>query len=165
MFEINQLLPQDICLKCDGCCRFAQEESTWQPALLDAEIKIICKDNLLKQSISPSKKIKSIPYKEGFICSCFDVGNNRCKIYNIRPLECRLYPFLINRSKEKTYLAVDLNCPYIKDKLEDKDFKDYVNYLINFFNLRSVSSAIKQNPRTFKDYKEDKVKNLSELVF
>lgn len=162
MFGIKQFISEDICLKCKGCCRFSEEDSIWQPSVLDDEMKIISKD---KVGIL-SQKISSLPFQDHFICSFFDTESNRCKIYNQRPFECRLYPFLINKTNDAIYLSVDLDCPFIKDKLDNKDCKNYINYLVSFLSLPVVSFAIKQNPHIFTDYsKNDKIKNLATLIF
>jgi Fe-S-cluster containining protein len=166
MFEIKQFLTAEICLECEGCCRFSEQDSIWLPALLDEEIKAVCRDNTAKDSISSSKKIKSFPHKDGYSCCLFDPENNQCKIYNSRPFECRLYPFLINQTQSGTFLAVDLRCPFIKDELEKKEFKDYLNYLISFLSLPVVAFTMKQNPQVFTDYSQDaNLKNLATLIF
>jgi hypothetical protein len=166
MFDIKQFVTQDACSKCEGCCRFTEENSIWQPILLDEEIKIISKESTDKDTLSLSKKINSLPFKDYFICSFFDIDNKKCKIYNIRPFECRLYPFLINKTKDATYLSVDLKCPFIKDKLESKDFKDYGNYLMSFLCLPVISFTIKHNPQILSDYTQGSaLQNLSTLIF
>ena len=165
MYDIKQFIPQDVCLKCEGCCRFREKNSVWQPSILNVEVKLIAKDDNSKDAISPSKKINTLPFKDYYNCFFFDIENNGCKIYKNRPLECRLYPFLINKTKDTTYLSVDLKCPFIQDKLDKKEFKDYLNYLISFLSLPVVSFAIKQNPHIFIDYtQEEKLKNLAILV-
>lgn len=165
MFDIKQFTPQETCLKCDGCCRFAKRRSIWQPAFLDPEVKMVFKDFAQEEMFSSANKANLLSYKDSFICAFFDSAENKCKIYKIRPLECRLYPFLINKTKETIYLAVDLKCPFAKDKSEDKIFKDYVDYLNNFLSLPVVSFALRQNLRLFADYGQEDVKNLSTLVF
>jgi len=166
MFDIRQFIPQDFCLNCKGCCRFRDKESIWQPSILDEEVKAITKDNAAKEAVSPFKTIKSFPFEDYYICSFLDVENNHCKIYKMRPWECRLYPFLINKAGGAIYLSVDLRCPFITDKLGKKEFKDYLNYLINFLSLPVVSFMIKQNPHIFTDYsKEENLRNLATLIF
>lgn len=159
-------MPQEACLKCKGCCRFSEMDSHWQPYLLDEEVSAISKDCFLKESLLPSKKIKTLSTGGQHICFFFDNENNRCKIYENRPFECRLYPFLINKIKETIYLSVDLKCPFIKGKLLEKEFRGYLNYLINFLSLPAVSFTIKQNPHIFADYSaEDSLENLATLIF
>ena len=58
-----------------------------------------------------------------FTCKCLD-KNNKCKVYYLRSINCRLYPnpdkiFLANRGK-----LLD-NCGYYFDT--NKKFKDYLN--------------------------------------
>jgi Fe-S-cluster containining protein len=166
MFAIKQFVPEYVCLNCDGCCRFLEEDSMWQPALLEEEAKLYSKDSACKDGVSRDKKINPQCSKGSFYCYFFDIRDNKCKVYQNRPFECRLYPFLINRTEEGTYLAVDLKCPFIKDKLNKKEFKEYLNYLISFLGLPVIAFALKQNPQIFHDYSVDtNVQNLATLIF
>ncbi|MFA4842742.1 MAG: YkgJ family cysteine cluster protein, partial [Candidatus Omnitrophota bacterium] len=101
---IKQIIPQEVCLKCQGCCRFSEKDSVWSPSLLDEEAESL-----------GQKKILLIASAAGnvFFCSFFEPEKNACKIYSRRPFECQLYPFLLKRKDKKTFLAVDPKCPFI----------------------------------------------------
>ena len=147
MWELTQFIAKDYCLSCQGCCRFPQQESIWQPHLLEEEIA----------RIAPfSKKVELVagPGQGNYICQFLNAKENKCKVYTIRPFECRLYPFLINRRGRKVYLSVDLKCPFIKKAAALQEYKDYAHYVSEFFNNQSILSALKKNPQLIQTYEE-----------
>jgi Fe-S-cluster containining protein len=159
---MKQFLPKKTCLQCQGCCRFAEAATVWLPGLLDKEIKALSKAH---QSIviSRGKKLQPIPAKnkEIFFCPFLNPQDNKCRIYSSRPFECRLYPFVVNRSSGKVYLGVDANCPFIREKLEDALFKEHVAYLAGLLNSRPFRSLLKDNPQIIQSYPE--AVNLAEI--
>jgi len=163
---MKQVIPQDVCLKCQGCCRFGEQDSAWVPCLLDEEIQsLLDKQGLPPALLSAGKKIQPVgsPAGEGFICAFFDPQANKCKIYDCRPFECQLYPFLINLRVNKVLLTVDLNCPYVKEHLNTKEFQEYSAYLAAFLNQPSQLKLLKGNPQVIQAYEE--VLDIIELKF
>lgn len=153
---IKQFIPQQVCLKCQGCCRFREYDSVWLPCLLDEEIQALLDKKLPPASLSIDKRIKPLPSPsgQGFICAFLDYGANKCRIYGFRPFECQLYPFLLNLRNKKAILTVDLNCPYVAENLNSKDFKDYADYLAAFLNSRPQLKLLKDNPQVLQAYEE-----------
>ena len=35
--DLPQFVPQSVCLSCDGCCRFKEEQSSWRPKAVGDE--------------------------------------------------------------------------------------------------------------------------------
>lgn len=163
MIKLKQFVDGKVCLKCQGCCRFLEDTTIWAPCLLDEEIKVFKKDTLNPSMISPEKKLRLLPSAKGdiFFCPFFNVGKNKCKIYTRRPFECQLYPFVINRREGEIFLAVDLNCPLVKDKLNSKPFRKYVSYLTGLLKSRKYRDILKNNPQIIQGYK--KVSDLAEI--
>ena len=153
MFKIKQFVSQDYCLSCLGCCRYNRNPSIWAPNLLKEEKKLLGQE-----------KIKLIPYKESYICCFLNPENNHCRIYVQRPLECRLYPFLLNRQGKNLYLSVDLNCPNIQDKINSKEFKRYLNYLIRYLQSPRVLRTLSKNRQAFSSYPKQEVLNLVKII-
>jgi len=141
---IVQFVPEGVCLKCLGCCRFSEEGTVWSPCLLEEE-----KERL-------AEKIKLLPAaRQGsFICASFNPAQNKCIIYPLRPFECQLYPFLINFKANKVFLAVDLNCPFVQENAGTQGFKEYVRKLADFFNSQEQRNILKGNPQIIQAYKE-----------
>jgi len=154
---IRQFVPQEFCLKCQGCCRFKEANSVWSPCLLDTEIQdLVDREGVPAVSISLDRRIQVVPnlQGDGFICPLLNSTDNRCQIYNLRPFECQLYPFLINLRKDKLLLTVDLNCPYVAEKINTQEAKDYIAYLSSFLNSPEQLEAIKDNPQIIQAYEE-----------
>jgi len=161
---IEQFVPQEFCLKCRGCCRFKEAHSVWSPCLLDEEIQeLLDKPGIPSASISIDRRIQPIANPQGvdFLCPFLETQKNKCKIYNIRPFECQLYPFLINLRKSKVLLTVDLNCPYVYEKINSQEAKDYIVYLANYLNSPSLRLMLKDNPQIIQAYEE--VREVAEL--
>jgi len=153
---INQFIPQEVCLKCRGCCRFKDADSVWVPCLLDEEMQDLLDKDIPPALISINRRIRPIPdpAQDGFICAFLSPSDNKCKIYESRPLECRLYPFLINLRDNKVYLTIDLNCPYVKENLKTEKFKEYAEYLAAFLNAPKQVRVLKDNPQIIQAYEE-----------
>lgn len=153
---IKQIIPQEVCLKCQGCCRFKKIDSAWSPCLLDEEIQDLLDKKIPPACISSAKKILPIPNPqgEGFICPFLDIKDNKCRIYGLRPFECQLYPFLINFRGKKVILTLDLNCPYVSGHLKDGDFKKYTDSLIAFLNSTAQIRILKDSPQIIQAYED-----------
>jgi Fe-S-cluster containining protein len=177
---IKQFVPQERCLACQGCCRFIQEDSVWAPALLNEEVQHFLRQGISAAFISADKKLKIVPFpkQQLFLCPLFNHENNLCKVYDARPLECQLYPFLIctrskpqaadfnkvsagEAQKRKIYLAADTNCPFFKEKLNSQEVKEYVRYLVMLLQNPPYAELIRNNPQVIQSYAE--VLQLQEL--
>ena len=145
---IKQFVPSEFCIKCKGCCRFKEADSVWSPCLLDEE---------------GGRRIVPIanPDGTGFICPFLGTTDNKCKIYDIRPFECRLYPFLINLRRGQVLLTVDLNCPYVYEKINSQEAKDYIAYLAAYLNSPKQLKILKDNPQIIQAYEE--VREVAEI--
>jgi len=152
---IRQFVPSQVCLKCSGCCRFKDADSVWSPCLLEEEIiSLIDKEGIPAASLSMDRKLCLVPDegKECFLCPFFNPGENKCQIYNMRPFECQLYPFLLCLRNKKVLLTVDLNCPYIKEKINTAEFKEYAAYLTEYLNSSKQLLMLKENPQILAAY-------------
>lgn len=153
---IKQFVPEEVCLKCQGCCRFKDVDSVWSPCLLEEEVLDLMDKNIPPAFINMQRKIRPIPNPKGdsFICAFFEAKLNTCKIYSFRPFECQLYPFLINLRDKKVVLTVDLNCPYVKEKINTIDFKEYTEYLSAHLNTPAQLEILKDNPQIIQAYED-----------
>ena len=150
--SLKQYVDSEFCLTCRGCCRYSDNPSIWSANLLEQEKGAL---NL--------EGIRLIIHNHSYICPLLEPKTHLCRIYARRPLECRLYPFLINRCGSKLYLGLDLNCLFIKDKANSREFKDYADYLIGYLREPAVLAMLKNNRQNFSAYPADNVMNLREL--
>lgn len=151
---IKKFVPSEICLACQGCCRFKNIDSTWSVALLGSDIKRLLRHNIPPALITRDKRVALEPAKgeEYFFCSFLRRDNNSCRVYSFRPWECRLYPFLVQKKDNKTFLAVDLNCPYARSRFKTIDFNKYTLYLRLLLNSPRYLKTLKSNPHVFQEY-------------
>ncbi len=153
---IKQFIPQEYCLKCQGCCRFREANSVWSPCLLEEEVQDLLDRKIPPANIDSKRRIQPVPdaKQEGFICPLLNCQDNKCKIYTFRPFECQLYPFLISVRDKKVLLTVDLNCPYVEENLQAQEFKDYAKELTAILNSAPQKRILKDNPQIIQAYQE-----------
>ncbi|MDD5119720.1 MAG: YkgJ family cysteine cluster protein [Candidatus Omnitrophica bacterium] len=161
---IKQFVPSEFCIECKGCCRFKEADSVWSPCLLDEEIQgLLDRSDIPVASISINRRITPVASHDGayFVCPYLGAQDNNCKIYQIRPFECQLYPFLINLRKGKVLLTVDLNCPYVHENINSIQAKDYIAYLTDYLNTPKQLNILKSNPQIIQAYEE--VREVAEI--
>ena len=139
--EIKQIIPQEFCLKCCGCCRFNDLESVWKPHLLKEEKAAWGEINL-----------KANPPQGNFICRHLELKSNKCGIYNNRPFDCRTYPFLFNRKNGCFFLSLDMNCAYASQKGKEEQFQRHINVLIELVRSPRYLDILRRNPQLFQGY-------------
>ncbi len=151
--DLPQFVPQEVCLSCDGCCKFKEPDSSWRPKVAQEEVNtpdsVV---NILLQELDENSSIKTVVCREQFRCAFFHVEDHICHIYDYRPFECRLYPFLLTKREEKPAISVHLSCPYIQEKWQSGDFKPFVEELNKYFQNQEVLAFIRRNPSLISDY-------------
>ena len=157
--NLNQFVPSEVCLQCDGCCRFKEENSSWQPKMAKEEIAQLRKTGLAdlilsKEIFSKDGVIKTVSCHGEHLCSFFTPTDHTCRIYSGRPFECRLYPFVLTRKNRRTVISVHLMCPFVQQKRSTREFDDYVTYLKKFFQEKEVLDFLKRNPELAGDYSD-----------
>ena len=155
---MKQFLSSDVCLSCEGCCRFDKEKSDWRPKAGKSE------ERPIMASLPLDKKIesRSIIEKGGYLkdklchgmyaCTFFNSDDSTCGIYHDRPFECRLYPFVLTRWRQKSAVCVHLPCPYVQKKKSSLEYDQYVVYLKELFQKQEVESFLRENSHLFGDY-------------
>lgn len=95
----------ESCLTCKVCCRFPERYSPLIPFFLDKE-----------KGSYYGCRIDVVESIDGYICPYFLPDKNICSIYSKRPLDCKLYPFMVtyDDTYKKVILVLDNNCPYVK---------------------------------------------------
>ncbi len=116
-----QIVPSAACLRCDVCCRFPERDSFLRPFFTADEIQTAIAAGLTP-ALFPNPDGTQIdlvpnPKEEGYICPAFDSTTSQCRIYDVRPLDCRLYPFALmwDAAHEQVVLGWDTKCPYMRD--------------------------------------------------
>ncbi len=140
MINIKQYLNSEFCLDCKGCCRF--EDEIWLPHLLKADEKIL--------GFSCVKARKGA--QSTLVCRFLDKADHKCKVYEKRPFECVLYPFLLINNNDSLDLVVHLGCPYILNTVNSKQFAQYADYLVKKLLEPDILKLFKQEFDKFHCY-------------
>ena len=153
---IKQFVPSQVCLKCQGCCRFKEMHSVWAPCLLDEDIQNLLDRDIPPATLSIDKRVIPVPVEgsEIYFCPFLGPKDNKCKVYEVRPFECQIYPFLLSVRNKKIHLTIDLNCPYASGMVNKKEFKDYVEYLTAYLNSPAQVELLKENPHILQAYED-----------
>jgi Fe-S-cluster containining protein len=115
------MVPSATCLHCDVCCRFPEGDSFLRPFFMAEEI-----ERAISAGLSPAyfsnragTQIDLVADSDGdgYLCPAFDRATSQCRIYDDRPLDCRLYPFALmwDALHERVILGWDSKCPYMRD--------------------------------------------------
>ena len=116
-----QIVPSATCLHCEVCCRFPERDSFLRPFFTAEEIESAIKAGIssvhFPNPAGTQVDLVPNPVDEGYICPAFDPATSHCRIYNVRPLDCRLYPFALmwDDMHKQVLLGWDTKCPYMRD--------------------------------------------------
>ena len=92
----NYKFNPDACSECEGNCCIGESGYIWVNPKEIKEISAFLKidEELFKSrfliKVGYRYSIKERPYKNGYACIFFENG---CKIYPVRPTQCRTFPF------------------------------------------------------------------------
>ncbi|RLJ00078.1 MAG: hypothetical protein DRP08_06725, partial [Candidatus Aenigmatarchaeota archaeon] len=135
------------CLTCGLCCK--QTEMI----LLPSDIKRIKRHGYKISFFAKKKgKVMVLRNKDGY-CVFYDKASGRCKIYEIRPLGCALYPIVLDLERE--IITVDTLCPlYYDTEIEELlNAKKYIMQVIDELGM-DINKEVDVVKRTLKIIKE-----------
>jgi len=132
---LPQIVPSRVCLSCDVCCRFPERDSFLRPYFTADEIR-----RAVAAGIDPAHfadpngcQVSVVPNTggEGYHCPAFDPATSHCRIYEVRPLDCQIYPLAVMWSAPLTpalspegrgegegrevVLGWDSKCPFLRE--------------------------------------------------
>jgi Fe-S-cluster containining protein len=159
--DLPQIVPSDLCLRCDVCCRFPERESFLRPYFTPQERERAIASGLDADLLPEPAggKIRLIPHPagEGYICPAFDPATQYCRIYSVRPLDCRLYPLALMRDEEGRgrLLGLDSKCPYVQDAVNEPQLMTYARRMARRLAEPSLARVLAANPGLINPYQED----------
>ena len=107
---MKKITTSKTCLKCKNCCLFEKDESYLSPYFSSKE-RIGIDKKFFKKGAGSGWQAKLVPYskdKELLRCSFLDEKTHRCRIYSKRPIECKLWPFVVSWDKERKNIILSL---------------------------------------------------------
>ena len=143
--QLKQYVPSSVCLKCDGCCRFQLSDSPWRPKVGEQE---------MTEGVDGAGYVKSVAVGDHQQCVFFNKSDNTCGVYERRPFECSLYPFILSKTPQGIKMYVHLACPHVQNNEMSQDFQEYIDYLTTFFGQSQTKDFLKSNSRLLHDYSQ-----------
>jgi Fe-S-cluster containining protein len=118
---LPQFVPSHACFTCSVCCRFPEPDSFLRPYFTEKEIS-----QAIARGIDPARfsdpagcQITVVPHPsgEGHLCPAFDPVTAHCRIYEVRPLDCQIYPLAVMWNEARTHVVLgwDDKCPWLGD--------------------------------------------------
>ena len=142
IIESSGLLRPGECLRCEVCCRFPSADSPLAPYFSHAEMECAVAAGMPGDAFPPGRygpgfsarlaveapnalTVRSAGYQPAvgqdcptyalpsFRCPAFRTATNDCAAYAARPLDCRLYPFMLlyDADGKEVFLGLDTYCP------------------------------------------------------
>lgn len=158
---LEPFVPQEVCLACRGCCRFSGPQTSWVPFFTAEEIGGLVAEKLVPADFFPGgagagrgARIRCVKGKEGaaYFCPCLDPAKNTCRVYHNRPLDCRLYPFLLVLRGPGVWLCADGLCPYVAETRGTEPFKKYTAGLVFLLTGSEFVRLAERNPGIIQPY-------------
>jgi hypothetical protein len=97
------------------------------------------------------------PTADGYICPAFDTTTQYCRIYEARPLDCRIYPLALMRDEEDqgALLGLDTKCPYVQDAANEARLTVYAQRVGDLFKEPALRNVLTNNPGLVNRYQDD----------
>ncbi|MGE3977603.1 MAG: YkgJ family cysteine cluster protein, partial [Nitrospira sp.] len=157
---LPQLVPDSACFRCDVCCRFPEADSFLRPYFTRSEISDAVEHGI-PESFFPNKSGSQVglvknPIGEGYLCPAFDSKSGRCGIYDVRPLDCRLYPLALmwDLSGREVLLGWDSKCPFMRDAPASA-IREYGERVAIFLDSDAIVETIAAHPRLIGSFQDD----------
>jgi Fe-S-cluster containining protein len=149
---LRQFVPSQVCLKCDGCCRYKTTDSAWRPKLGADDQGRLAELITAGGVLDDQSYINTIQDCGRNLCRFLNGKDNTCGIYAKRPFECSLYPFILSQTPDAVRMYVHLGCPNVQDRINGADYDAYVRYLKEYFRQPDVRGFLSRNKAMFHDY-------------
>ena len=97
--NFNFAFNPSACETCEGNCCIGESGYVW---VTPAEIKAIAAHLGLGEEVFRAKHLRKVGYRyslkenklgESYECAFFDKNKRQCSIYEVRPSQCRSFPF------------------------------------------------------------------------
>jgi Fe-S-cluster containining protein len=157
---VPQVVPSRACLTCDVCCRFPEADSFLRPYFTAEEIRRAVSLGIDSSYFPNSSggQIALVPHPsgEGRICPAFDIETSRCRIYEHRPFDCRLYPYAVmwKADRDEVVLGWDTKCPFMAGAPEG-EVAGTADRMAAVIDQDETADLLSRHPRLIGPFQDD----------
>ena len=92
------------------------------------------------------------PSGEGYLCPAFDSETYHCRVYEVRPLDCQIYPFVVmwDEERQNVLFGWDTKCPFLTDQRlsKGKNQNPLPDELLPNFSFRAMVDRLESEETT-----------------
>jgi Fe-S-cluster containining protein len=150
--KIKNIVDSHRCIKCDICCYFDESDKGCTPCFTEKEfasVPVHLRNNLAKDNTGfyRPQLIKPQKADEDMVCPFLRESTHECIIYDIRPLDCELWPFRLVNGRQGLSLIVvsEESCPDMNDKIDVAP--EIIDGIIQTLQKRGVFGEIGRGER------------------
>ncbi len=154
----------ESCSRCRGCCRFEKDDkyaTVFARPELDRVREKLGSIPKVKEfrgsgNVFQVQLVRSQNGENGdYVCPFLEEGRHSCSIYEIRPLDCRIWPFMITRSRDGK--RVDLVCLEKRDcpsyeKISPQEFELHKRKMLGTIRSAEMIGFMRKFPELIWDY-------------
>ena len=154
---IESMVPSEICLQCDVCCRFPESDSPLAPYFTVEEVKGLLPADRQRVQFARGQsgkiglvrfpdRFESPGHQGGCVCPFFDPLSHHCSIYNVRPFDCQIYPFALMTDGTNIFAGIDGKCPFVQDPANHPAIERHSKLFIEMMESAPFREMIRKNP-------------------
>ncbi len=145
---LKKILNSDTCKQCRVCCGF-DENDKWEIPLIFSELREKVENKLgLRLVPRGNEYVFDMEFNGSNLVYCPALGENGCSLGELKPFDCLIWPFRVNRLGEFNVITVSPVCGSVSNLPLDT--------LMRFINedgfARTLFKAAEEHPDMVKPY-------------
>ncbi len=163
---MKQIIHHDQCKRCGECCRFRESRQDFAPIFTVEELDAIRQVRDDMPEFNPFKEtdnIFQIRLKEAqkptplypYVCPFLDEDAYSCTIYDVRPFDCRVWPFIVLRVQETGQVLLahftGSSCLAMAE-VQPQDFSAYEAYMEEMVSSEDFLAFLRKYPQIIWDH-------------
>jgi Fe-S-cluster containining protein len=158
---MKQIVHHEQCKRCGECCRFRADRQDFAPIFTAGEIEAIRavrgempefvpfkdSDNIFQiRLVEAQQPTPHYPY----VCPFLDEDNYACSIYDVRPFDCRVWPFIILKETETGEIRLAHftgNACLAMQEVSPEDLSEYEAYMQEWVTSEDFLNFLREHPQ------------------
>lgn len=167
---MKQLIRHEQCQRCRECCRFRADRQYFAPIFTAQEVEAIRavrgddmpvfhpfkgSDKVFQIELVPAKQPDDVyPY----VCPFLDEERYACSIYDVRPFDCRTWPFIVHKVVQtgQTLVAHFTGDVCLAlNEVAPEDFEEYKAYFTALVTSEKYVTLLRKHPELVWEHDEE----------